>query len=773
MVKSGAPVSANEKLTRALRAGGEDLLRFRTLTQKTPIQPLQISSASAVVDHILVSPGDKIALLADDQGRAAIACAALRPHWDVANWVPDTKALLRVQSLHPNSNVHFDKQPDPRGMADIKAVLAVGWAHHVFSRTQYSLAQLAIAVQKLIAGLPDNGQLLIQDVGLGDDSHRFVLLDVSNSEAVDALLEFSQTARSNLSPEERGFFIEVLRAPKIGVTRFRLPYRWAAEFFQRWRLGVAPDAPYEVTTLPLEQWAGMVEQCGGRVLYRAPHALKQHEAQKFFDVMRFLDERERILPYPPSAFTLVIEKLTDEKAAGLYERRVVKEAVRDLRITADKNGTLVEIASQENDVLPWRRDEDGNLRVWVRTHVPRPIINTVPRGTPNLDGRQWAGYLIEPMTVAAQTTIDAEFVAQAVSSWTRLPMMSIKSVRAGIHYYPAPNYLAQRISGLFVQVTNSLPLQNDTDIVEVLANDVLRALSAGLIPDGKLEILITKLMTDLGIRPTSTGDLLNAPEFQPVKIKTTAQRDARTSRGPIAKSGKNLNEYVAQETDMIRGVRSVFVQDHISAYGRESRNATEKDFIIPAALSANTAVCLPLVRNVVGQYVFAAEPQSLPIPQRLGASEPMLSLPSFRLPEDLKSLDDVRAFLAKHLGVASEDLFPLGPSFFLQPDISPERIYPFALNASGLATRWERWYKPGGQLQRLIDPHVEKSTAFIEFKAARDLGQFYQGFSPDMAAEVTQKIAAAKIEALQAVQHVVPQPVQQSNDNAWQPILRP
>src|SRR4051812_44598236 len=123
MVKSGAPQSnekaaeksaqksATEKLTQALRAGGEDLLRFRTLTQKTPIQPLQILPAPNVDDHILATPGDKIAVIANDHGQAAVAFEALRPHWHVVNWVPDMKSLLRVQSLHPDSRVHFDKQP--------------------------------------------------------------------------------------------------------------------------------------------------------------------------------------------------------------------------------------------------------------------------------------------------------------------------------------------------------------------------------------------------------------------------------------------------------------------------------------------------------------------------------------------------------------------------------------------------------------------------------------------------------------------------------------
>lgn len=739
MVKSGAPHTAAESLTQALRAGGDDLLRVRSLIQKTPLTASQLQDVALTVDHLLITPGEKLAVVSSDEGRAAAAYHKARPHWDITAWVPDVKTLLRAQGLQSDAAIHLDKQPSAKNPAGMKAIVAVAWAHQVFSKKHYSISALAHDVRDMIQHLADDGQLILQDVGLSDGTDRFVLLDIADAEASEALEIFAQTARASLPKAERGFFIEKLSKSRDPVQRFRLPYKWAAEFMQRWRFKIAPDAPFELTTLSLEQWAALVEQCGGRVLYRTPHAMPPAHVKELNHAMRLSDEHEQKLPLPPGSFTLVIEKIVEDKAASVYERRVANEATKTLRRAGakDKIPNAVEVAQQEDDVLPWRRDEDGNLRVWVRTHVARPIVNTVPRGTPNLDGRHWAGYLIEPLAMlSADAKNGDEAIADFIHEQTRLPKVSIKNIRPGINYYPDANHVAQRVRGLFVHVTNSLP-ENKGDIVEVLADDVLRAISVGLIPDGKLEILISKLMLDLGVKPAQTGDMLSLIDVKPTAVKLHAQREGRTARF-FARSGEKMNEHLVSEDEAPpRLVRSFFVEDHLGPFGRETRGGQERDFMLPGTMSANTAVCLPLIRDHVGQYVFAAEARQTPIPQRLGTDEPMLSLPSFRLPESLKTIDAVRGFLAKQFNVAIEDIIPLGPSFFLQPQISPERVYPFALRATGFAMIWERWFKPRGQLQKLIDPNVEKSTAFIEFKAARDLGQWYQGFTPDLNPEIT------------------------------------
>jgi len=272
----------------------------------------------------------------------------------------------------------------------------------------------------------------------------------------------------------------------------------------------------------------------------------------------------------------------------------------------------------------------------------------------------------------------------------------------------------------------------------------LRAVGSGLIPDGKLEILIGQLMLDLGLKPQDCGKFLKQPEVKRVMKFNRDRREAKMPRQ--IKTGDHLAEYITDTpAENLRAVRSVFVEDHITTHGRHVANVVEQEFIVPQSLSANTALCIPLMRDPMGKFLISGEPRKLPIPNRLGTVDPMMHVPSFSLPGTVKTVEQARFFLAKQLECDPEDLFTLGPSFFAQPQLSAERIYPFALNAAPNDGRWMRWFRPRGAVNKLVCPQVEKTTAYIEMKALRDLGEWYTGFTPDISnhKQMTQKADAA------------------------------
>jgi hypothetical protein len=735
-VKSDSVELIGEDLTTALRLESQNLVQTKRLIQKTPVTPLQLHEVFQSVDPVLLPVGANVAVLTDNYGQAALAYATAKPHWNVTGLVNDTKSFMNLQNVATPANLEFDKKPKT-GTYD--AVLAVGWAHQMFSAAQYNVSGLVQGVQDLLALLETGGQLLIQDFALSEHADRFVVLDLASDEAATALKEFSYNARPHAPKALQGFFIETMPSPRAGIQRFHLPIKWAVEFYHRWRLGITMDAPFELTTLSLEQWGALIEQCGARVNYRAPNTLSRKQTKEITRELRFADEQGNDLPLPASSFTLLVEKIPVETPLQFYERRLSTDKAQDILISGLKNTKtnektdIVEIRNHEDDVLPWYRDADGKLHVLLRMNVPRPIINAVPRGTPNLDGRHWAGYLIEPMTTAhIAGNLNQGILVDDVMAQTGLSENAFGKGAVCTEYYPAPDYLVQRVRGILLPLAvNELPKVGN-GIADVLADDVFRALSIGLIPDGKLEILLGNLMQLLGIKPekSSSGEMPDAMRASKI---SKDRREAKTPR--VIKSGEHLMDYLSDSpTDKLRAVRSVFVEDHATDYGRHIGNYTEQDFIVANGLSGNTAVCIPLIRDPVKGMMLSGEARKLPIPDRMGTDEPMTILPSFSLPVSVKNMDEARKFLAKQLGCDMDDLHVMGPSFFVQPQISAERVYPFLLTAPPQSMTYQRWYKPRNVgLQRLIDRHVDKTSAFVEYKWARDTGEFYSGFAPDIA----------------------------------------
>lgn len=754
MVNPETPDTATRPLMQALRREGEKLRQTSYLIKTTPITPLQLLPIEETTDLILASPGQTVAILSDPHGQAAIACATVRPHWNVLGWVPDAKSMAQLQNRPAADNLRVDIIPetDAGQQTRPQAIIASAWAHQVLSQNYFQPGKLLQAVKQLLDLLPEDGQLLIQDFALPDDHDKFVILDLEHDEAIEALLEFSHVARPNAPRALRGFFVEAQPSPRKGVARFRLPMKWAVEFTHRWRHGIAIDAPFELTTFSLTQWQSLIEQCGARATYRAPHHLGRAEAREIGRHIRFMDEHEHPLPLPATHFTLLVEKRPADSTLSFYEHRLSGDKARDILISGIKDADtgdkldIVEIRQHEDDLLPWYLDHENRLHILIRSNVARPVINTVPRGTPNLDGRQWAGYLTDAIAVPHLAgPLNQALIVQYLRDTFAGFDIPVGEASVGIEYYPAPDYLVQRVRGIFLPIQSrdiALPvLYNGNErMIDVLADDVLQAIGAGLIPDGKLEILIGQLMSELGLTPRDTGKFLKQPE---VKRVLKFNRDRREAKMPITlRNGEHLANYLIDSpTGKLRAVRSVFVEDQWGDAGRHIARVTEQDFIVPAQQSANTAICIPMMRDPMGRFLISGEPRKLPIPNRMGTEEPLMHLPGLSLPSTVKTVEQARYFLARQLECDPDDLFPLGPSFFAQPQLSPERIYPFLLNATPMNNRWMRWFRPRGALNRLVRPMAEKSTAYLEFRAARDMGEWYTGFTPDLTTKPGTKLS--------------------------------
>ena len=128
-------------------------------------------------------------------------------------------------------------------------------------------------------------------------------------------------------------------------------------------------------------------------------------------------------------------------------------------------------------------------------------------------------------------------------------------------------------------------------------------------------------------------------------------------------------------------------------------------------------------------------PNKAPVPDRLGDNGGMLNLPTLTLSNDIKTFYQTRVFLAEQFDCELDQVQPMGSSYFSHPEMSPERIYPFAVYNPGKGKKMDLFYTPGNYIEaymKMIKPH-SKSSAVQFFKGTRDLGEWYQaGIDYDM-----------------------------------------
>ena len=105
----------------------------------------------------------------------------------------------------------------------------------------------------------------------------------------------------------------------------------------------------------------------------------------------------------------------------------------------------------------------------------------------------------------------------------------------------------------------------------------------------------------------------------------------------------------------------------------------------------NIATVLPLTHGWDDGLLVALDPKMLPTPQRMGSSGAMLTVPSFVLPKDVKTVEDAKAFIGGKFGLDAADVKQLGESYFTHTGVTPQRVYPFVIMANAEASLPPGW----------------------------------------------------------------------------------
>ncbi len=360
-------------------------------------------------------------------------------------------------------------------------------------------------------------------------------------------------------------------------------------------------------------------------------------------------------------------------------------------------GTVWEMASFANDitmdVLPCF-DLHGQLYVGMLVGRPRPLVEAFGR---NLGRHNEGAYRSEPISgffePAAKYTSVAEYLkaARLQPTQTLSPKVSehlrvkaqINERPASItmqHYYSSPGGLGELVLGCIAPVspfTSAKPVVSPTGFNStgkfqpVLAQRALAAAQIGSFTNGRLERLLYLAFMQSGRDP---GQWLGEPLEQPPGNCGAKAESIQTFVTPPFNQGfEVLSE--KRERHYLKLSSAKFSEQSGSGL---NLSVNSLDFIEPRGFSSNSLAILPITKMNDEIYV-GLEQRELPAPQMHGFSSTMYTIPAYRLPLDVTSVEQASIQAIKKVqhdfGAQLGPLKDLGQPFAPTAALAPEICY--------------------------------------------------------------------------------------------------
>lgn len=672
--------------------------------------------ASLISAHFLLPAGSRIVDMGCETGEISYMLAVLNPRVEIIGVDSDAKCIDFARKTYRLPNLSFRQSdisiPDLDDES-VDGIINSNMLHHVYSAGGYNPDEVTQLLEKQIQKLKPGGTMLVRDYVMPpEDEYVFLELPnvpstgsdpVSMSDA-DLLVSFSQTARPMVSGCE-GFFIEEQMPRREGTRLFRLQHKWAKEFIHRknYRAHWNRELKEEYTFFTWADYRREFARLGLRMVFSAPYWNPWVVQNCFKGRFQMYDAAYKPLNPPPTNYFIVGQKVADKQSLVIEERRPSQKPVGDLQIMVvrdKKSGALHELVKRPGeycDVVPFRITPDNRLVIYVRSGYPRPIVNAVNRGSYNLDGKKWSGHLVEPITMdTVSMTDDVEENRRMIFGFTEnyagLRPKGEDRWYVGDTYFPSPDRIDEAIEPVFIEVENpqktTWPIREDKDvnfteigtITELDGADIILAAQVGLLPEPRLEMHVFELMSRYGIAfPRWIGE--GMPKIEKQHVPTVEPEELLKEVEP----GEFEQENRAPVT--LRPVKAVFVEEGKVGKATRGLSAQDIEFIVTDDGIENIAVVLPVSRDWDDNLLVSLDPKILPVPNRMGGDGAMLNAPSFVLPKDIRTVDDARQFIADKFNVKVELVSQLGESYFTHTGVTPQRVYPFIIAATGELSR--------------------------------------------------------------------------------------
>lgn len=677
------------------------------------VTPAIMQKAWATLGHLILEEGAKVVDMGCGDGEMTYAMSVLYPWMHFVGVDKDKRSINRAKTKYELFNLEFIAGDASKELFDpnsIDAIINSDVLHEIYSTSRYNEHIVGETLETQFKMLKTGGLMFIRDYSR-PPPEEFVLLEmpdvpsegqsISGKSDADLLVWYSEHARPRHDPGTGGFFLEELPQRSPGTRLFRLPHKWAYEFIMRKddRAQWEKELPMEYTFFTPREFRKELRRFGARVQYTGPHWDEDYIEENFEGRFRLFDDYSKPLGYPPTSFVAVACKMAERKSLHIHERRPSQTEESTLTINAMRNqktGEIVDVVSRKtsySEIIPYRVNSDGRLKIYLHDGVPRNLVNSVPRGSESFDGRRWSGHMLEPISIENEIIgnpkdlEDIKNAALMARDYIGLKPNNNAVFEPGPDYFPSPDYIDDKIDTFYLSVNKAKGpitpkgLSEERErflakgsIREMDAQQVLDAISVGFIPNAHLELQILHLFNHLNLKAENWTT--KQVTFQAGKIKQKTHL-----AGIIDNYGIDKQRFkdVKGTAGQLRSVHSIFVEEGQARGSTTGLSAQNMDFVVHNDRTVNTAVVLPLTKGLKQDVHAGFILKQMPVPQRHTGNANIISAPSFNLPRDVTNLKHAKKFIAEQYGVLPEMVIKMGESYFTHVGMTTHRIHPFAV----------------------------------------------------------------------------------------------
>ncbi len=719
---SGAPPTHEDRKAPPTDTAMDIKAKPNPLLKNIPSQT--IKQAWFIMAHLVLEKGAKTLNIMTHDGAMTYTMAVLNPDIEFIGIHQSEEVIEISKKKYQSPNLSFIKhkiQENFMPLGSFDAIINSFNLHEIYSENSCNEKSVIETLERQFALLKKDGYIYTQGYNMYPEDE-YVLMEMPDEKSksnniedlseIELLILYSESARPRENDSYKGFYLEELPARFPRTRLFRLPAKWAYEFILRKdnRSSWKEELYKEYSFLSCPNFSRIIRGFGAKLLYTAPHwnedILKNHYNKK----MRLFKEDGESMGSPETSFILLAQKTEERHSLTLQERKPSKAENSALRITAMRNehdSSIVDIVSRDmhiTEILPYRITSDNKLHVFIHEGIPRCLANTIPRKGPNIDGKQWSGHMTETFAIPQEIieNLDKDHFRSTMDfsqNYLGLKPEMGTLFENGPGFFPAPNCIDEHIDTLYLKVKapkksispkiileDASGFSTNGRIREINAQQILNAISVGLIPTSRLEIQILGLYEKLGLP-------YQAWASSPLSLQTESPKETTKLQEIISKLAADDNRFkdIKGTTGQIKTMQSVFVDEGQNNGGIMGLASKEKDFILNEESSMNTAVVLPLTRSINGEVMAGIVEEYLPIPQRYKGNGYTISCPSFPLPVEIKNFDMARKYIADKFEVPVDCVARMGESYFSHIGVTPQRIYPFAVSQGGA----KGWMKAG------------------------------------------------------------------------------
>ena len=691
----------------------EEFYETRNLLLQDIDYPL-IRRAWFTLSHLLLDEHAHIIDMGCDDGAITFAMAVLAPNMRFTGVDKNKRLIKKAQDMYGDriSNldfVHGDITKDIMPPESVDAIINNDILHEVYSSARYSESIIRTTMAQHYKMLKSGGTLFIRDFARPPPED-YVMIELPDEESfsddlydlseADLLVWYSEHARPRQDADCGGFFLEELPPRRPRTRLFRLPYKWAYEFVLRKdnRETWEKDLPVEYTFYTPREFRKELRALGMRVQYSAPYWDEDIIEERFEGKFRLYESDGTALGHPPTCYISVSKKLPERRSLYIAERRPAMNEDTSLKVYAMRNeetGKISDVVKRDitpAEILPFHITDEGRLKIYLHDGIPRGVANAVPRNGINIDDKRWSGHMIESLSVDVNTIYgmdgsDMKSVVKFSRDYLGLKPQTNAILVHGPDYYPAPDYIDEKIETYYIEVQRSdkpvvpkhfgidrAKFQAKGDIHEYDAQQVLNAISVGLIPHARLELQILSLFEHLGLQ----AETWTNKDVQLQRQNIGKKQDTAKLLHDLAAEDKRFKEIKGTVGDL-RPVNSIFVEEGQNKGSLDGLNAQNINFIVSDEKTINTAVVIPLTSDLEGTVHAGFNFDFLPVPQRHEGSGATMKAPSFNIPKDVKTIKQIKKFVADQFDISPDSVLRLGESYFNHIGLTQQRIYPFAI----------------------------------------------------------------------------------------------